>query len=311
MTASWPRFLVSRALQLAALVVGAVSLLFIALRLSGSPAAVLSGPNASPEVIHATTIRLGLDRSWGVQYLDFLRSGFRLDFGNSFASGTPAFSDAIHSLPSTLRIMVPGLVLIVVLGVAVGLAAALYPSRRWPRFLEASAFGLQALPFFWLGIVLVLLLAIDTQVLPATGNSGFSSTILPAIVLATPQIAAVARLLRGELLDALSEPYAVTARSKGVSRRRLLLHHLAPNVLPTMISFLAVIFAFTLGAVVVVEPLFNYQGLGSLLVNGVQERDFPVVEAGVFLVAILVGLTNVLADVVSRLVAPEIGERAA
>ncbi len=215
---SWPRFLVSRALQLVLLVVGAVSLLFIALRLSGSPAAVLSGPNASPQVIHATTIRLGLDKSWAVQYVDFLRSGFRLDFGNSFASGTPAFSEAVRSLPNTLRIMVPGLVIIIVLGVSVGLAAALYPHRRWPRFLEASAFGLQAMPFFWLGIVLVLLLAIDTQVLPATGNLGFRSTVLPAIVLATPQIAAVARLLRGEVLDALAEPYAMTARSKGVSR---------------------------------------------------------------------------------------------
>lgn len=299
----WLRFAGSRLAQLIVLIWAVMTVLFILLHAAGSPAQTLSGPNATAESIAATTKRLGLDKPIWHQYLGYVGNGARLNFGDSYASGASAFDADWGALPATLRIILPAMVLIVIVGVGVGLFAALRPRSRVRSLLELAVFSVQAIPFFWLAILLVLLLAIKAHVFPATGSTGFAAIVLPAIVLACPQIAAVARLVRGEVSDALVQPYAVTALSKGMGTGRLLVRHIARNVLPTLVSFLAVIFAFALGAVIIVEPLFNYSGIGALLVTSVRLNDYPVVEAGVLLIAVLVAAANIVADALARLTA--------
>lgn len=290
--------------RLLLLVFGATTFVFLVLHLSGDPASVQAGPNATEDQVAITRERLGLDRPLVVQYGDFVVRSARLDFGPSYSSGVDAFESVTKVLPTSLWIALAGTAGIAIVGTALGLLAAT-TRRAWLRKVaELLAFSVQGVPFFWLGLILVQLLAIDRNWFPATGSGTLDAAVLPVVCLMVGQIAAVARLTRGEVVDALAKPYVVTARSKGITDRQVLLRHVVPNVAPTLISFLAVIFTFTVGALIVVEPMFNYGGLGSTLVNAVRNHDFPIVNAGIFLVALLVGLASLIADVVATLCSP-------
>lgn len=299
-------FLVRRLGLFVLVVIGVSTVLFVLTRMSGDPAVLLSPPDAGAEVVEATRARLGLDQPLLVQYLNTLWGTFRLDFGRSFALDAPATSLLWSRLGTSLWILIPAMVLGPVLSLAIGLYAALRPTRLTGRLVMAGAFVTDGIPYFLLAFVLMLVFAIQLDWLPATGNSGYSSLVIPVTVLTVTVVSATSRLVRGQLLDALSQGPVLTARSLGLSPRAVLLRHALPIAVPPLLAWLGIQFSFLFSALLVLEPILNYGGVGALLVRSVSSRDFPVVQACVVVFAVLITAVNILLDVAVRELDPRL-----
>ncbi|GAA3737539.1 ABC transporter permease [Salinactinospora qingdaonensis] len=304
-------YLLRRFALIAFVAVGVATLLFALARLSGDPATLMSPADASPEVIEATRERLGLDRPLLVQYVSTLAASFTLDFGQSFMFDVPSAQLVFERLGPSLWIVLPALGITLLLALAIGTAAALRPTRLSGRSLMVVTFIFDGIPYFWLALVLVLVLSINLNLLPATGNAGFASLVIPWIVLSLYGLATLSRLVRGQLLDAFTDGHVITARSKGVSPARVLLAHALPTALPPVLAWLGVQFSLMFSALLILEPLLDYRGLGGLLVESVTNRDFPVVQASVFSLAVLITVMNILMDASVRLIDPRLRAKAA
>ncbi|WP_176084728.1 ABC transporter permease [Martelella sp. HB161492] len=283
-------------------VLGIMTILFFMLQLGSDPAAIMAGPGATDEMIAATRVRLGLDQPVILQYVTFLRGIVTGDFGLSFVYQQPALGVVLRSVPASLAIVLPSIVLSVILGIGIGVAAATSRYRRISSTIMTVTFLGQAVPFFWLGIVFMLIFGLKLRWLPAVGSGGIEHLVLPVAAITVSHLAALSRLTRGEVSDMLHRPFVTTARSKGLSRGRVIWRHAVPNALPPVVSWCALTFAFAMGQLLIVEPLFAYHGLGYLVISAVKGQDFPLVEAGVFVIATIVALATVLADIVNAMI---------
>lgn len=305
------RYVVKRLLLLIVVAFGVTTLLFILSRMSGDAASLYAPPSASDAVIQQTRVRLGLDRPVIVQYWDALTSAFTFDFGQSYGFRRPAFDMVLESIWPSLRIILPALALAALVALLVGTYAALRPTKLTGRAVMVVAFVTEGVPYFWAALMLVLLLAVTWQVLPATGSEGLAALVIPVLVLGVVGVSTLARLVRGQLLDAFAQAPVLTARSKGLAPRRVLFGHALPLAIPPLVAWLGILFSFMFGALLVLEPILDYDGLGSLLVRGVSSRDFPLVQASVFTIAIMITLVNILIDVVVRIIDPRLRTEAA
>lgn len=301
-------YIARRVVQALVAIFGILTVLFVMLHLSGDPALVLAGPQSDPQVIAALHHTLGLDKPLGVQYVNFLKGAVHLKFGNSYLFNKQSLPVVAGALPDSLLLVVIAQGIAVTLAFAVGTFAAVKRNALSRGVMVGAFFG-QAIPFFWLALILVLLLALKWHLVPATGSiqtQGLTAVILPVAAISVPNVATLSRLVRGQVLDVLAQPYVVTARSKGVSFARILMRHVLPNAVPPIISWLAIQFSFLLGSTIILEPIFNYHGMGSLMIQAVTGRDFSIVEAGVFLFSIFVIGANLLADVGNRMLDPRL-----
>ena len=276
-------------------VLGLLTLLFFLVRLSGDPAAVLAGTSATSEQLDAIRVELGLDAPLLQQYLIFLGEVARLDFGASIFSQQDAMGLALEKLPATLLLAVATVVLALVLGVPAGIALA-----RGPRPLRLALGAVitlcQAVPPFVLGVLLIWWFAVRTGLLPAFGSGSVDTVVLPTVTLAAFTVARIARMLCAELEAGAGADHLRTALAKGASRRRVLWRHALPNAFPPVAAMLVVELSYLLSGAVVVEVLFSYNGVGKLLVDAVFARDYPVVQATVFVIGLLVVVVNVLGE---------------
>lgn len=301
------RWLAGRLVQMVVVVWIVLTILFVFVRMSGDPALIIAGPSATPEMLEITRQNLGLDGSLGSQYVRFLGDLVHLDFGRSFTTSEPALPAMLRAVPASLSIALPALLLSVALASIVGTYAALRNGSRSSRIVMLVAWVGNATPFFVLSYLAIFVFAINLGVLPATGGQGLESRVLPVAAIVIPQVATLSRLIRGQLLDVLNQPYVVAARSTGLHPRRVLLQAL-PNAIPPIISYLGVMMGFFLTMLVVVEPIFGYPGFGGVLIRGVTGRDFPTVQAAIFIVAVVIIGANILADLVNRLIDPQLRE---
>lgn len=297
-----------RLLQALIAIFGILTILFLLLHVSGDPALVLAGPQSDPAVIAALNHRLGLDRPLGIQYLAFLGSAIHLSFGQSYLFNSPALPVVAAALPASLLLVVVAQGLAVLLAFVIGTYAAVRGSTA-SRLVMVIAFFGQSVPFFWLALILVLVFALRLHLLPPTGSlgsAGAAALVLPVAALCIPNVATLSRLVRGQVLDVLAQPFVVTAVSKGLPFRTVLLRHVLPNAVPPVISWVAIQFSFLLGATIILEPIFAFHGMGSLMIQAVTGRDFSIVEAGVFLFSVFVIGANLCADIANRTLDPRL-----
>lgn len=304
-------FILKRLGLLAFVLWAVVSFLFVLARLSGDPAVLFSEPDATEAQIQLTRERFGLDEPLPVQYFSALTGALRLDFGMSYSFGTDAFSLVAERMALTLQVLIPGLLIGVVLAFAVGIYAALKVSKVRSRMLMSVAFLLDGIPYFFLALLLVLAFALTWRLLPATGSGTVEHTVLPIAVLALSSVATLSRLVRAQFLDVLGEGHIQMARSKGIPPARVLFRHALPSALPPLLSFVGLLVSISFGSLVVLEPIFNYGGLGALLVRSVTSRDFPVVQAGVFAIALLLTTINLAIDALVTLIDPRLRTKVA
>ncbi|MER2134970.1 MAG: ABC transporter permease [Arthrobacter sp.] len=304
-------YLLKRVGLLAFVLWGVVSFLFVLARMSGDPAVLFSEPDATEAQIQLTRERFGLDKPLHEQYFSALAGALRLDFGTSYTFGLDAAALVAERMALTLQVLLPGLVIGVAAAFVVGIYAALKRSKARSRVLMSAAFLLDGIPYFFLALLLVLAFSLTWRLLPATGSGTPAHTVLPIAVLALSSVATLSRLVRGQFLDVLGEGHIQMARSKGISPARVLFRHAMPTALPPLVSFVGLLFSISFGSLVVLEPIFNYGGLGALLVRSVTTRDFPVVQAGVFAIAALITVINLAIDAIVTLMDPRLRTKVA
>ncbi len=301
-------FLVNRLLHAVAVLFGVVSVTFILLHMAGDPLAGLVPPGASPEVESQIRTAYGLDRLLPEQYLEFAAGAMRGDFGDSWRQGRSALGAVLERLPATLTLTAVASALAVAIGCVLGVTAAARPGSLWDLVARSSALLGQAVPAFWLGTMLILLFAVDLQWLPSSGLEGPGGVILPALSLAAFPAATLTRLLRASMIETLGADYIRTARAKGLSRSRILVGHALRNAALPALAFTGLQVGFLLGGAVIVEGVFAYPGIGGLALDAVATRDIPLVEAFVWVVAVMILVVNIFIDALTTLLDPRVRE---
>lgn len=279
---------------------------FALTRLSGDLAVSIAGPSATSEDIATIRRNFGLDRPLPVQFLDWARQAAEGDLGSSYLYHEKVSALLRARLPITLTLGLVGLAMALGVAIPLGIIAAMREGGMVDRGLMLIALLGQAMPGFWLGLLLIIWLGLKWQLLPISGVDTWQGYIMPGIVLSFSAIPALMRLTRGGMIDALSSDYIRTARAKGLSRASIVLKHALRNAAMPVVSITAVQLGFMLGGSIVTEAVFAVNGVGYLAWESISKNDFPVVQAVVLLLAVIyIGLT-LLADLLNAVLDPRL-----
>jgi len=301
------RYLAGRLMQAIPVILGVATMLFLLLRVSGDPAIIMAGgQSASPQTIAAVREKFGLDRPLWDQYAIFITQLVRFDFGESYTWHEAALGVVIARLPTTVILTGSSFVLAFVIGVPLGLVASLKRGSIGARVAMLFAFLGQSVPSFWLGILLILLFSVQLRWLPSFGSGDIRHLIMPVVTISGFAIARNARLVRSGMLEIMNEDYIRTARGKGANERVIVTRHALKNMLIPIITVSGLQIGFLVGGAVLAETIFAYPGVGSLLIQAVGARDYPVIQATVFITATAVVLANILVDILYTFVDPRI-----
>jgi peptide/nickel transport system permease protein len=300
------RYLAARALGAMVSIVGVTAIVFVVLRVSGDPAALLIDPTATPQQFAELRHSLGLDASIPEQYVRFIGGVLRGDFGTSFRYHQPAMPTVLARVPATMTLALATLVFTLVLAIPLGIIAAVRRDTLLDRAVSLITLIGQGTPSFWLGIVLILLVAVDLRLLPTSGNSAAANLVLPMLTLSAAPISKYTRLTRAEMLEVLASDYIRTARAKGLSEFVVRFRHALKNASIALVTLIGLDVGFLLGGSIIVETVFAWPGVGRLMIDAVSQQDFPVVQADVFLLACVVVVANFVVDAVYPLLDPRI-----
>jgi peptide/nickel transport system permease protein len=299
-------YLTRRLLQAGLSIVGASIVIFIISRLSGDPILILLPNDATQGMIEQARRDLGLDQPLWAQYLIFAKNALSGDFGNSYRWQMPALNLILDRLPATIQLAVAGLTFSILLAVPFGVMSAVWRGSWFDTFGKGFAMLGQAMPGFWVGLLLILVFSIHLGWLPAFGHGSPAHLIMPAIALGWYPVAAQTRIIRSAMLDVLDSDYIRTARAVGAPEWVLIWKYAFRNAAIPLVTILGVYFASMLGGAFVVEVIFAWPGVGRTVVEAVFSRDFPVVQAGVLLTSILFVFSNLLVDLSYGLIDPRI-----
>ncbi len=301
------KYSIKRLLMLIPVILGVTLILYYVMALApGNPALQILGADASPEQIEALEKEMYLDQPILVQYGNYIWNVLHLDFGTSWVSGYNVLDVFWERLPNTLLLAFIATLWAVALGIPMGIYAAV---RQYSVFDYGSmvvAMLLFSFPAFWLGIMCQILFCLILQWLPATGIGTWKHLVLPSLILGANTLASMIRMSRTSMLDVLKQDYIRTARAKGVSKRDVLIHHGVRNSLIPVITQIGISFAGCIGGAVVTETVFTIPGIGSMLINAVKARDIPVVMGTVIFIAAMVGVINLIVDLICARVDPRI-----
>ena len=283
------------------------TIVFLVIRvIPGDPALVIAGIDASETDIEDIRARLGMDKPILQQYGEWIWNIARLDFGNSMISGQPVTQLIFERFPLTLALALLGLVISILISIPLGVVSAV---KRWSFWdylgMAFSQIGM-AIPSFWLGILLLLLLSVKVQLFPLFGSGTLKHLILPAVSLGVARAAVLLRLTRASMVEELSKEYVVAARSKGLTERMVNYKHALKNALLPVITIAGIQLGYMLGGAIIIEQVFSLPGLGRLFLFGIYQRDFPLIQGGVVFVAFIFSFINFAVDMLYSIVNPKI-----
>lgn len=285
---------------------GISTLIFLLERISGDPAAVLAGPQGSAEQVAAIRKSLGLADPLIVQYGRFLKGAVQGQFGDSYQYQSSAMQQVLDRVPASLELTAVAAVGALLAAIPLGILAAQLRSRISRAAILSVALIGQSMPSFVLGVLLILVFGVTLEWLPVLGNESAVSIVLPAITLGLFLMARQLRLVRACVQEEMNSNYVRTARAHGLSPSRVLFGHVLPNVLTQVLALFSVDFGQFFAGAIIAEAVFSWPGIGSLMVAGVQARDYPIVQAGIFVIAILVVLINFGVNALQRFADPRI-----
>ncbi len=301
------RYIVRRLVLLVPLLVGASVLVFLTMRLiPGDPARLALGAEATEEQVQLMRRQWGLDQPLPVQYVYWIGHALRGDFGRSTVSRVPAGEEIALRLPATLRLAGLSMLVSVVLGMGLGVLAAVRHDTGLDRLSMVLALLGVCTPTFWLGLMFILVFSVRLGWFPSFGQGGLEHLVLPALTLGAAAAAVIARVTRSSLLEVLGADYLRTARAKGLVEHTVIARHALRNGLIPVLTLLGIELGGLLAGAIVTETVFAYPGIGQLLVNSVSNRDFAVVQAALLLFALQFVLVNLLVDVLYAVVDPRI-----
>jgi glutathione transport system permease protein len=287
------------------LIVAVLVFLFVHM-LPGDPARLAAGPDASPETVALVRADLGLDKPLPQQFLNFFTNMLQGDFGRSLRSKRPVSTEIAERFMPTLLLTLTSMAWAVVFGMAIGITSAVY-RNRWPDRLGMTlAVSGISFPAFALGMLLMQIFSVQLGWLPTVGADSWRHYILPSITLGAAVAAVMARFTRASFVEVIQEDFVRTARAKGVSEKWVVLKHCLRNALIPVVTMMGLQFGFLLGGSILVEAVFNWPGLGRLLVDAVQMRDYPVIQTLVLLFSLEFILINLVVDVLYGYINPTI-----
>lgn len=296
-----------RRLGHAALVLLGVTLVvFVLIRLSGDPVRLMLPLDATVEQEERLRSQLGLDQPILVQYGRFLAGVVQGDFGNSLRHREPALTLVVERMPASLLLTAAGLGTSVAIGVPLGVLAATRRGGAVDRGLTVLALAGQSMPSFWLGILLILALAVNLRLFPPSGAGTWKHLVLPGLTLGAYSAALVYRLTRSAMLEVLDKEFVRTARAKGLGPRVVIWRHAFRNAALPVVTIIGLQFNNLIGGAIITETVFAYPGMSLIAVQAIDNRDFPVVQAFVFVLALAVTLVNLVTDLAYSWLNPQI-----
>jgi len=309
-------FIGRRILQLIpVLLIASIGIWAMLFAVPGGPIGVIVGENATPETIEAARREFGLDRPVAVQYADWLSHAVRGDLGTSIHSREPVFDLIMDRLPATLQLAAAATLVALLLGIPVAMVSAMYPGGWLDRVLSGWSALALGVPTFWLGILLILWFAVDLRWLPSASRhyaiwedpaQAMRNLILPAITLGVYVSGVLARFLRASLVTEMNADYVRTARSKGLPERSIMRRHVMPNALLPFITIVGLMMASFIGGAVVTEAVFTYPGLGRLLIQAINTRDYPLIQGCIVVILVIYIFINLTVDILYAYVDPRI-----
>ncbi|MCB0160583.1 MAG: ABC transporter permease [Caldilineaceae bacterium] len=309
------QYLIRRLIQSIFVIWMVATLVFFLLRLvPGDPLAAMLA-DVDPAAAEQLRAKLGLDQPLYVQYARWLGQLVQGDFGNSiYGSNVPVSQILAEAIPRTLSLASLALVIALSISITAGMISALRKNTWMDYTVTFGAFLGLSMPDFWLGILLIIIFAVNLQWLPAIGykplSDGFwpwfSHLILPAIAVGTPFAAVIARMIRSSMLEVLSADYVKVARAKGLRERWIIWRHAFRNALIPVITVMGIALALLMSGTVIVENVFAIKGLGRVLIQGILNRDYPVVQGAILVVSVLLVFTNLLVDLLYTVIDPRI-----
>ena len=310
------RYIFSRMVQSVLILIGVLLIVFMMLRLSGDPAALMVSRNAPPEQIEAIREELGFNRPVVVQFIDFALGAVVGDFGMSLRHRLPAMQLILERLPATVELASASLLMSMLIGIPLGLLGGSKPGSPWDTVSRGAGLVGQTIPNFWLALILILVFAVTLGWFPSFGRDTWEvccglelptiSVILPAFALGLFTMGQLVRFTRSAVLEIRGEDFVRTAYSKGIADRRIYFKHILRNAAIPLISIIGVQFGYLLSGSIYIETIFSWPGLGNLLAEAIGNRDFALVQAIAFFTSLVVVVLNLLTDIAYALADPRI-----
>lgn len=301
-------FIVRRLVQAIPIALLVATLVFSLIHMiPGDPVELMLGEGAQAADVEALRDRLGLNRPLGEQYVDFMTGLFRGDLGLSISSGQRPVTEVIwQHYPATLELALAGMAVALLIALPLGIVAALRRDGWVDHGSRFFALLGVSMPNFWLGPMLILLFSIYWGLFPVSGRGTLAHLVLPALTLGTALAGLLTRIVRSSLAEELHRPYLVTARAKGLPGRIVILRHALRNALLPVVTVVGLQFGALLTGTIITETIFSWPGLGRLLIQSIRARDYPLVQAGVLVIALTYVVVNLVADVVYAWLDPRI-----
>ncbi|HYF93779.1 MAG TPA: ABC transporter permease [Symbiobacteriaceae bacterium] len=299
-------YILKRLIYAVLTVLGVVTLVFLLQRLSGDPTLVLLPPETPAAEVARFRSELGLDRPIYVQYGKFLWGLLHGDLGYSYRQAAPALGLVLQRVPATFRLALAGMAVALCIGIPSGIIAAIKKDTFFDRAVMAVALLGQAMPVYWMGILLILLFSVNLKWLPALGGGGLEALIMPALALGSYSSARMARLTRSNVLEVLRRDFVRTARAKGNSEFVVIIKHALRNAMIPIVTVISLEFGSLLGGSVITETVFAWPGVGRLSVDAIMGRDYPVVQAVVLVISVVFVSLNLGVDMIYGVLDPRI-----
>ncbi|HEV8673866.1 MAG TPA: nickel ABC transporter permease [Methylomirabilota bacterium] len=299
-------YVLRRLAQSLIVLLGISAVVFIILHLTGDPTVLMLPPDATAEEIARFRRAMGFDDPLYLQYWRFLKGAVHGDFGNSLRHEEPALALVWQRMPATLELTTVALGIALVLAIPAGIISAVFRNTALDYVSTVLALVGQAMPTFWLGIMLILIFSVGLHLLPSSGRGSAAHLVLPALTLGLFTTARIMRLTRSGMLEVLGQDYVRTARAKGVGERRVVWKHALKNAGIPVVTIIGLELGTLLGGAVITETIFAWPGVGRLSVQAIYNRDYPVVQAAVFLLASIFVLVNLVVDVIYTYLDPRI-----
>ena len=300
------KYISKRLLQAIFVLLGVSLVAFIILHLSGDPLSLLISSGATPEQEAAIRTKMGLDDPLYIQYFRFLAQILHGDFGESLYYKQSTLSLIMNRLPATIQLTFAGILVAIVIGIPLGIIAATKKGSVVDSVVRIIAICGQAIPSFWLGLMMILIFSVKLKWLPTSGRGTFAQMIMPAITVGLFSMSSVCRLTRSTMIETLKTDYIRTAKAKGLHKARIIVVHALRNSLLPVVTTIGMEIGHLLGGTLLTETIFSWPGIGSLAVQAITNRDYPLVQTAVLITAFMFVIVNLIVDLLYAVIDPRI-----
>ncbi len=301
------RYIGKRLLQMIPILLTVAILIFTLMYfVPGDPVEIMLGDTATPEQIAAARAKFGLDKPYLIRLWNYLVGIVHLDFGTSYLQGSSVASELFLRFPRTLTLASLSILFTIVVGIPIGIQCAIHANKLSDKIWMFLTMLGNSMPGFWLALLLVILFSVKLGLLPSNGTGGLEYYILPVVANSIGSLADIARQTRSSMLEVIRSDYVVTARAKGLPEKEVIWKHALPNALIPIITVCGSRFGFMLGGTVIIESVFSIPGIGMYMVNGINSRDYPVVQGSIIYIAFIFAFIMLITDLIYAYVDPRI-----